>query len=125
LYGAIAVQIARVPFIWHLRDRLASDYLHAGAIVMIRVFMRQFANLIICNSEATRATTGRHTEVWTIPSIVDPTPKVRPWRPRAVVFGMVARIAPCKGQYVFLQAFAQAFPDGDEIAMIVGAPLFG
>jgi glycosyltransferase involved in cell wall biosynthesis len=39
--------------------------------------------------------------------------------------GMVGRIAPWKGQHVFLDAFAEAFPGGGQRAVIVGAPLFG
>jgi glycosyltransferase involved in cell wall biosynthesis len=38
---------------------------------------------------------------------------------------MVGRIAPWKGQHVFLEAFARAFPGGDVRARVVGAPLFG
>ena len=40
-------------------------------------------------------------------------------------FGMVGRLAPWKGQDVFLRAFARAFPDGDSRAILVGAALFG
>jgi glycosyltransferase involved in cell wall biosynthesis len=38
---------------------------------------------------------------------------------------MVGRIAPWKGQHVFIEAFARAFPNGASEAVIVGAPLFG
>jgi len=38
---------------------------------------------------------------------------------------MVGRIAPWKGQHVFLAAFAEAFPDGGVEADIVGSALFG
>jgi glycosyltransferase involved in cell wall biosynthesis len=38
---------------------------------------------------------------------------------------MVGRIAPWKGQDVFVRAFADAFPGGPEQAVVVGAPLFG
>jgi glycosyltransferase involved in cell wall biosynthesis len=38
---------------------------------------------------------------------------------------MVGRLAPWKGQHVFLRAFAQAFPEGNAEARIVGAALFG
>jgi glycosyltransferase involved in cell wall biosynthesis len=38
---------------------------------------------------------------------------------------MVGRIAPWKGQHVFLTAFAEAFPDGGAEAVIVGSTLFG
>ena len=38
---------------------------------------------------------------------------------------MVGRIAPWKGQHVFLAAFAEAFPGGGAEAVIVGSALFG
>jgi glycosyltransferase involved in cell wall biosynthesis len=38
---------------------------------------------------------------------------------------MLGRIAPWKGQDLFLRSFAAAFPTGDERAVIVGAPMFG
>jgi glycosyltransferase involved in cell wall biosynthesis len=43
-------------------------------------------------------------------------------RPLAV--GIVGRLAPWKGQHVFLDAFARAFPDGDECALVIGDALF-
>ena len=39
--------------------------------------------------------------------------------------GIVGRLDPWKGQHVFLQAFAKAFPDGREEAILVGTSLFG
>jgi glycosyltransferase involved in cell wall biosynthesis len=44
---------------------------------------------------------------------------------RPLRIGMVGRIAPAKGQDLFLRGFARAFPEGRERAVIVGAPLFG
>jgi glycosyltransferase involved in cell wall biosynthesis len=44
---------------------------------------------------------------------------------RPTRFIMVGRLAPWKGQDVFLRAFAAAFGLGDEEAVVVGAPLFG
>ncbi len=38
---------------------------------------------------------------------------------------MLGRIAPWKGQDLFLRAFARAFPGGDERAVVVGAAMFG
>lgn len=37
---------------------------------------------------------------------------------------MVGRIAPWKGQDLFLRAFAAAFPGGEERAVLVGSPMF-
>jgi glycosyltransferase involved in cell wall biosynthesis len=38
---------------------------------------------------------------------------------------VLGRLAPWKGQHVFLDAFAAAFPDGTERAVVAGAALFG
>jgi glycosyltransferase involved in cell wall biosynthesis len=46
-------------------------------------------------------------------------------RERVEVVGIVGRLAPWKGQHVFLDAFAQAFPTGPVRARVVGGPLFG
>ncbi len=42
-----------------------------------------------------------------------------------MTFGMLGRIAPWKGQDLFLRAFAAAFPAGGERAVLVGKPMFG
>jgi glycosyltransferase involved in cell wall biosynthesis len=39
--------------------------------------------------------------------------------------GIVGRLAPWKGQDLFLRAFAEAFPEGDAEAVVIGAALFG
>jgi glycosyltransferase involved in cell wall biosynthesis len=38
---------------------------------------------------------------------------------------MVGRLAPWKGQDVFLRAFAKAFPNGEATAVIAGSAMFG
>jgi glycosyltransferase involved in cell wall biosynthesis len=43
----------------------------------------------------------------------------------ALRVGILGRIAPWKGQDVFVEAFARAFPDGGATAVVAGAPLFG
>jgi glycosyltransferase involved in cell wall biosynthesis len=42
-----------------------------------------------------------------------------------MTYGIVGRLAPWKGQDLFLRAFAGAFPDGPERAIVVGGSLFG
>ncbi len=42
-----------------------------------------------------------------------------------LTFGMLGRIAPWKGQDLFLRAFAAAFPSGEERAAIIGTAMFG
>jgi glycosyltransferase involved in cell wall biosynthesis len=62
-----------------------------------------------------------------IPDSVEPSPCSRAPESPAATFGIVGRIAPWKGQDLFVRAFAAAFPSdaGAERAVIVGAPLFG
>jgi glycosyltransferase involved in cell wall biosynthesis len=60
--------------------------------------------------------------------IPDPLPgaPVHP-RPngRSLTYGVVGRLAPWKGQDLFLRAFARAFPAGQEQAVLIGGALFG
>ena len=60
--------------------------------------------------------------------VYDPVSRAAP-RPSSAadrfVVGMVGRIAPWKGQHVFLEAFARAFGDGTELAVVVGDAMFG
>ena len=62
---------------------------------------------------------------------VIPSPVVLPRAGRVALssagfrVAMVGRLAPWKGQDVFLRAFAKAFPGGNEEAVLVGAALFG
>lgn len=127
LYGGAAARLAGVPVVWHLRDRVAADYLPAGAVAMVRAAALVLPSAILANSRATLDALGRHRG----PGAVAPSPVVAmgpraPRRPdRPLVFGMVGRLAPWKGQDVFLRAFAAAFPDGAEEAVVVGAALFG
>jgi len=122
----VAGRMARVGVVWHLRDRLADDYMNESTARLIRTLAPRFADGIIANSEATLATLGQillPTAV--IPSPLDPSilPTASGRRVRRI--GMIGRISPWKGQVFFLEAFARAFGEGDEIAVLVGAPLFG
>jgi glycosyltransferase involved in cell wall biosynthesis len=46
-------------------------------------------------------------------------------RSGALRVGILGRLAPWKGQDVFLRAFARAFPDGTDRAIVIGSALFG
>jgi glycosyltransferase involved in cell wall biosynthesis len=129
VYGGPAAQLARTPMLWHVHDRISEDYLPAAAVSLVRGLGRTTARGVIANSRATLATLGRLNRPATI--IPEPVrheafrgPRTRrPDEPFAVA--MVGRIAPWKGQDVFLRSFATAFPEGKERAVLVGAPLFG
>ena len=85
---------------------------------------------VIANSHATLRTLPdpRRGVVVTDTVVYDP---IRRLAPRALAregpfrVGIIGRLAPWKGQNVFLDAFARAFPDDECEAWIVGAAMFG
>jgi glycosyltransferase involved in cell wall biosynthesis len=131
VYGSLAGRLARVPVVWHVRDRIAPDYLPRAAVPLMRFLIATFPDGVIANSEETRRTLRSAPEVTRIVySIVhDPitVPSARPvqTKPEVFVVGMVGRLAPWKGQHVFLEAFARAFSGGNEVAVVVGEAMFG
>ena len=128
LYGAMAARLARVPVvIWHLRDRMAEDYLPRRAIQLVRFAAPRLADGVIANSTATLEALSCPT----LPSTVIASPldaSIQAHEPRVsgeLVVGVVGRLAPWKGQLEFLDAFKSAFPEGGARARIIGAALFG
>lgn len=135
VYGTSAARLAGIPAVWHVRDRIATDYLPRPAVVLVRALTRVLPTVVVTNSETTRLTLPRRVNSVVVPSpISSPAGSGRPEsapaeRPAddATPFEavMVGRLAAWKGQDVFLRAFARAFPDGPETARIVGGALFG
>jgi glycosyltransferase involved in cell wall biosynthesis len=128
VYGSVAARVAGVPLVWHVRDRIAEDYLPVAAVRLVRALIGHFADGVIANSGATLEAipAGDRGELaWVIPSSVDRSPLPRPRASEITTFGMLGRVAPWKGQDLFLRAFAAAFPDGPERARLIGAPMFG
>ena len=131
LYGGLAARAAGVPLVVHLRDRLAPDYLPPPALRVAQGTIRHFASGLITNSTSTLETVSRRPGHFAVvPSGIPASWCTRPIpdrlaRPGPLRVGMVGRIAPWKGQHVFLAAFAEAFPDGGAEAVIVGSALFG
>jgi glycosyltransferase involved in cell wall biosynthesis len=151
VYGSLAAKAAGVPVVWHVRDRIAEDYIPSSAVRLVRTLIRHLADGVIANSAATLQTLpadvrgngdgdrGSNGErgggglSWVIPASVQAPAGTRtPADRRALArgadpatFGMLGRIAPWKGQDLFLRAFAAAFPAGAEQAIVVGAAMFG
>ena len=125
LLAGLAGRLAGVPVVWHLRDRLAPDYLPRSTVALMQAAARVLPSAIIANSAATAATVRRGPEPVVIPSPLDAEAVFGDRRGPTFTVTMVGRLAPWKGQDLFLEAFARAFPDGDERAVVVGGALFG
>jgi glycosyltransferase involved in cell wall biosynthesis len=129
-YGGIAAKLAGVPVIWHARDRIAADYLPEPAVRLTRAFIRRFASAVLANSQATLGTLGEPSRATVVYSVIPEV--IQDWGTwdarksrRTLTFGIVGRLAPWKGQHVFLEAFARAFPEGKQRAVVIGAAMFG
>jgi glycosyltransferase involved in cell wall biosynthesis len=131
VYGSLAGRLARLPVVWHVRDRIASDYLRRLAVPLLRALIASLPDAVIANSEATRKTLRSAPEVTRVVYSVVHDPIAGPLAPawrnvsEPFVVGMIGRLAPWKGQHVFLEAFATAFGTGDETAVLVGEAMFG
>ncbi len=131
VYGSLAANAAGIPVVWHLRDRIADDYLPRPAVHLVRQLVGRMADGVVANSTATLDTLAasareRRRVHRVIPDSVEPSPYPHALDSSATTFGIVGRIAPWKGQDLFVRAFAAAFPNpAVERAVIVGAPLFG
>lgn len=53
IIGALAGRLGRVPVLWHVRDRIADDYLPSTASRVFRLLCRVLPNHVIVNSAAT------------------------------------------------------------------------
>jgi glycosyltransferase involved in cell wall biosynthesis len=142
IIGGLAGRLARRPVVWHIRDRIESDYLPKSAVRAFRFLSRFVPSYVIANSQAVLNTLHlpQNRSQTSIPSGVE-MPKTyfvlhdATIVPSSVavdsasgyqVIGLIGRICPWKGQHIFLQAaaaVAQRFPNAR--FKIVGAALFG
>jgi glycosyltransferase involved in cell wall biosynthesis len=126
LLGGIAARLARRPVIWHVRDRISSDYLPPSVASTFRKLCRIIPTRVLTNSHATMRTLGDDLpprfkvvhDGTAVPAEMPPlgdSPRI----------GLVGRIAPWKGQDIFLRAAAllrEKFPHAK--FLIIGSALF-
>ncbi|MDD5351224.1 MAG: glycosyltransferase family 4 protein [Chthoniobacteraceae bacterium] len=129
ILGGIAARCTGVPLVWHVRDRIAPDYLPARAVQGFRILGRTLPRRIIANSAATADTLGAAAQSRSrvihdgIPSTCKPLPPPQPPEPIA---GLLGRITPWKGQHIFIRAahlLHRRFPEAR--FRIIGCALFG
>src|SRR4051812_47170014 len=128
-YGGLAGRLAHVPVVWHVRDRIAPDYLPRAAVRFVRLASRVLPTAVIANSRTTLDTLPRLRRGQVIgsavPDSVERAPIHTPRDEDDLTLGVVGRIASWKGQHVFLDAFAEAFRGTAVRGRIVGSALFG
>jgi glycosyltransferase involved in cell wall biosynthesis len=129
VYGSLAARLAGIPMIWHVRDRIEDDYLPRSAVLLVRRMSRHLATAVVANSRSTMdtlAAPSRPVVIYSVlPEVMSEVPMRERTNGRPLTFGIVGRLAPWKGQDLFLRAFARAFPDGEQRAVVVGGALFG
>jgi len=123
--GGLAGRLAGARVLWHVRDHLAEPYLPRAAVRAVRLAARVVPNAVVAVSESAARTVPRR-DVAVVHQAVDLPPLDDVRRNGTLRVGLVGRIAPWKGQDVFLAAAAQvarAFPNAEFV--LVGSPLFG
>jgi len=130
-YGALAARTSRVPFVIHLRDFVEEEALgRSGFTMMTRVALPR-ADGVVANSLATLETARSFLRAGAVTAVIPSASGlvVRAERgerePGPLRIGMLARIAPWKGQLLLLEAFAVALGDGDAVLELAGSSLFG
>jgi glycosyltransferase involved in cell wall biosynthesis len=97
--------------------------------MLVRQMSSRLATAVVANSHSTMQTLAAPSKPVVIYSVLPEVLSEVPIHDRAtggpLTLGIVGRLAPWKGQDLFLRAFARAFPDGEERAVIVGGALFG
>jgi glycosyltransferase involved in cell wall biosynthesis len=143
LIGGIAARMARVPVVWHVRDRIDNDYLPGPVVIVFRLLCRIIPNFVVANSAATLRTIrlpGRknRTAVDSGYAFMSESSALvhDGVEPRAaaaekpdsdfMLMGLVGRISRWKGQHIFITAGAsvrEKYPNAR--FQIIGAPMFG
>lgn len=129
LYGGVAARLAGVPMVWHLRDRVAPDYLPQAAVRLVRLAARLLPAVIVANSASTLSTVPERTNGVVVDNVVIHDgisgSAVAPREGRDLVFAVLGRLSPWKGQHIFLEAFARAFRDSEVRGRLIGSAMFG
>ena len=142
IIGGLAARLAGRPVIWHIRDRIANDYLPRSVVVLFRWLCGVIPHYVLANSLGTLRTVVRsdRANAMAVPSGVDLRGRVHLVHDgtqaaasitvigsanKDPLIGLVGRLTPWKGQHVFLRAaarIAEKYPDAR--FQIIGAALF-
>lgn len=126
LLGGLAGRLAGARVLWHVRDHISEPYLPAAAVRAVRFAARVIPHGVVAVSHSAARTVPRR-DVAVLHQGVELPPVAGPRRANGVLrVGLVGRIAPWKGQDVFLAAaarVARTYPTAEFV--LAGSPLFG
>ncbi|MEC3918655.1 glycosyltransferase family 4 protein [Nocardia sp. CDC160] len=124
LMGAVAAGRARIPLVWHVHDRISADYFGRWLALIIRVLGWTVARGVIANSRGTLASlyTWRRRALVAYPGVEFADAAEPPeQRPAAeTIVAVVGRLAPWKGQDLFLRALADVKNLPREVFLVGG-----
>ncbi len=133
LLGGIGARLARVPVVWHVRDRIADDYLPHRVVRVFQWLCRWLPNFVIANSQATMDTLrltplkrGRAVQAVVHDGFPGDCSGCGPPTSGAPTIGLVGRITEWKGQHIFIEAASRVrsqFPQAR--FQIIGSAMFG
>jgi glycosyltransferase involved in cell wall biosynthesis len=116
------------PWVWHLHDRLASDYLPRRTAALLRSVGAVMPRHVIVNSQATLQTLGRRGRARAsvaYPGLGAAAFASEGVRPDSDVIGIVGRVSATKGQLEFVQAASSLLETHPTARFrIIGAALF-
>jgi glycosyltransferase involved in cell wall biosynthesis len=136
--GGLAARWVRVPLVWHLRDRVADDYLPWKVVRVFRFLSRRVPHVIIAVSRGSMQTLlpeGTTVYPENMRVVYDGTPDLEElpashdappppgYAPRIAIVGRISR---WKGQHIFIRAAERVlrrFPNAH--FQIVGSAMFG
>lgn len=132
LMGAVAARRARVPLIWHVHDRVSAGYFGRWLALAIRTLGWLVTTGCIANSRGTLASlyTWRRPALVAYPGVEFPAigaadlDREEQRDPPETIVAVVGRLAPWKGQEVFLRALADVKTLPREV-FLVGGTFFG
>jgi glycosyltransferase involved in cell wall biosynthesis len=134
--GGVAGRLQSRKVIWHIRDRIADDYLPRNVVRVMRQLARILPHYVVANSAATLSTlqlkakpsgviySGVDLSRFSLSPVQASSDSLeRSISPKIV--GIIGRICPWKGQHVFLDAAAQVHARWPGTRFrIIGAALF-
>lgn len=128
VYGALAGRLAGVPVVAYLRDDVDGISSRTVAAAMRGVLRYAPSRLVACSAFALRSVRSPADPTRVLYSGVPAADVVAaaPVKDARPVVGMLARVAPWKGQHLFLAAAETVARQRPDVCFrIVGAPMFG